>query len=459
MRGFAASAQVAAEPRRRGSDAPTAEQRSGAGLGGGCRRTDRWRFARHSFDARDSRHPLDLLELTDRHLGRRLVGSFVYDGAAGGVVFGVSLRLSLHITLTSRSRLLSSGASPFSGSAEGRRRRWTSSKSTSSASQARRPALCFVLCGARCSPRHRLSRPLWWGMHFISPSEGRLDVDIGEIHFTRSREVELFPDYQAVLADGYSRRQYREGRPHHYGRLGHLFTNSDAHCLMRDGCSARYTIPVASVRRALDHSPMEARFLSPPRSRQRTIPAWVACRPSFAGHLEAELAKVLDCPGSSPLKDLANVAVAMHVAAREVRYIARAPSGREESAWTVHWLLAARSAHYRHDEHRLHDALSRIPRFEPIFLDEARQPAPPPKNRRDRPSAPGPTGDSLLLLEPGLCVASPSWGPTLTRRPTPTALPGSCRGIGLRSSRSALLAGRRSIGFSGTRVRSRARCR
>lgn len=112
----------------------------------------------------------------------------------------------------------------------------------------------------------------------MSPAEGRLDVASGEVRHSRSSEVErvlaLFADFHEVLADGCSRRQYRNGEPHQHARFDHVCTKSLVRGLVDDGCHARYLAPVRSRHMMSDHSPIEVRFVPPPVARRTMTPPW-----------------------------------------------------------------------------------------------------------------------------------------------------------------------------------------
>lgn len=114
--------------------------------------------------------------------------------------------------------------------------------------------------------------------------------------------------------------------------------------------------------------------MPPPVARRRTIPPYVARRQLFGEFLQSYIDRALTSGDDALFDSLRQVAKAMHAAAREVCRAASVPSGRNASAWVARWLLHARMAYHRHDEHSLREALRRIPSWTHLFVDDAGMP-------------------------------------------------------------------------------------
>lgn len=180
----------------------------------------------------------DLVELMDRLPGWLFLGSFIREGTAGGVVVGVSPRLRriypvacFDTVVQGRVGVLRLRGPDFPALDVANIHLVTDDGITAHESLRRLRAALL--------PTAYATTVLMGDFNIVTPSEGRLDVVSGAVRHARSGDAELFldvfADYHEVIAEGYSRQQFRDGEPHQYARLDHVYTNSHVSGLACDG--------------------------------------------------------------------------------------------------------------------------------------------------------------------------------------------------------------------------------
>lgn len=104
-------------------------------------------------------------------------------------------------------------------------------------------------------------------MNLVAAGEGRLQLRTGSVRPGRDNGTacleESFPDYAEIIADGYSRRQYRDGDLDVVSRIDRVQSNAHTSDLLSLRSSARYMTPIGDLGLPSDHSALEIR-LSPP---------------------------------------------------------------------------------------------------------------------------------------------------------------------------------------------------
>lgn len=110
-------------------------------------------------------------------------------------------------------------------------------------------------------------------MNLVAAGEGRLDVATGamrpERHDRAGFMEDRFAEFAEVVADGYSRRQFRGGSLDVLSRIDRVMINSLTTDLDSVRASARYVTPLSDVTLPSDHTALGLLLSSPPRGTRR----------------------------------------------------------------------------------------------------------------------------------------------------------------------------------------------
>lgn len=122
------------------------------------------------------------------------------------------------------------------------------------------------------------------------------------------RLVDCFPDLAEVIADGYSRRKYKNGCPDTSYRVDRVLVNSRTSVLVgMPGC-ARYVSSLADPALPSDHSALEVRLSPPPRRTRCTISHWILEHPMFSA-LGAEAPRDFETNAEDSFADIQRMSV------------------------------------------------------------------------------------------------------------------------------------------------------
>lgn len=213
-------------------------------------------------------------------------------------------------------------------------------------------------------------------MNLVAAGEGRLQATTGELRPERRDRVgymeERFPEVAEVVADGYNRRQLRNGMLDVSSRIDHVMINSHTVDIESVKASARYVSPVVAAALPSDHTALALSFTLFRSGSRRVIPRWIIDHPMFAALCD-EVVPEIDILQDRPFENITRTVDVFHKIADKVRRAGRPTSGRSAHAWIAHWLTVARTAHGRGDARRLHEALARIGGDEhtAIFVDDS----------------------------------------------------------------------------------------
>lgn len=313
----------------------------------------------------------DLSEFVDVLPGWAAYGSFIAEGASGGVVFLVSLAVAslyvdrwVSVVVQGRITILrmrGDGVPPL----DIVNLHLVPTGSQNIATQLRR-------LSAHVAPLRDAVTVAVGDANICAPGEGRLDLVIGHLAVDTSSLVNLMgkamADFDEIVAQGFSRVQRRGGQPQLLSRIDRVFTNSPIQGLMGGRCFAQYVVGVLDRALPSDHAPLEVRFL-PPRSDERfRVPKWALRHPLYAERL-AEASEAIHRAGLHPLEALRQIAHVARAAVAEVRR-SRISAGPRAFAWQAHWLAAARSCWGRGDAAGLEPAIRECPSHRALFFGE-----------------------------------------------------------------------------------------
>lgn len=213
-------------------------------------------------------------------------------------------------------------------------------------------------------------------MNLIAAGEGRLDAATGAIRPERHDRAgyieERFPEFAEIVAEGFSRRQFRSGELDILSRIDRVMMNSHTADLDSVRASARHVSSVVDVTIPSDHVAVELVLSLPARGSRRTIPRWIIDHPLFSALCD-EIIPDLELDLQRPFDAIARTVAEFHKVAQQVRHTGRPVSSCRAHAWLAHWLLAARSAHQRGDEKGVRSALARLGagEFDAMFINDA----------------------------------------------------------------------------------------
>lgn len=210
----------------------------------------------------------------------------------------------------------------------------------------------------------------------MAAGEGRLDVATGTVRHERHDRAgvleERFGDFAEIVADGYSRRQYRAGEMDVLSRIDRVFMNSLTCDLDAVRASARYVSSVLDTHVPSGPTAIELVLSLLARGLRRTIPRWMLDHPMFHSLCD-EVISYLGVDVATPFESIARLADVFHAVARHVRREGRPLDATRARAWLASWLLVARTAHGRGDAGRVRAALARTgdATIASLFVDEA----------------------------------------------------------------------------------------
>lgn len=207
--------------------------------------------------------------------------------------------------------------------------------------------------------------------NFLTPGEGRLDVTTGTHSFDDSPAArsfhELFPSYAELRAEGYSRRQFRDGRLQLLSRLDKAYTNMMTHDLMKCNPSCAYIVSLADPRLESDHSPLHLVFARPCAKGPFRMPRWVPAHLAYQASVE-EHRELLTPLGDDPFGELRQVTMALQHAANRVLRLPASLHAETRPSWLCHWLFVGRSAWHRRDGNLVRKVVARLPDYADFFV-------------------------------------------------------------------------------------------
>lgn len=201
-------------------------------------------------------------------------------------------------------------------------------------------------------------------LKICAPGEGRLDLHTGHVAVDASPLVDILgdavEDFHEIVAQGYSRVQFRGRAPQLLSRRDHVFTNSPTHTLVGGRAFAQHCVGVLDRELPSGHAPLEARFLLPRGAGRFKVPRWALQHLVYGEQLaEAAAAAILsaDLRPEHALRKLDHVARAIVAEVRRCRI----PAGPCAFAWQAHWSATARSCWARRNAVGLERAMSECP--------------------------------------------------------------------------------------------------
>lgn len=130
--------------------------------------------------------------------------------------------------------------------------------------------------------------------NFLTPGDGRLDLTTGAHTYDDSPVArafhDLFPTYAELRAEGYSRRQFRDGHLQLLSRLDKAYTNMPTQDIMACHPSCAYTKSLADPHLESDHAPMALTFSRPRSKGPFRVPRWVPDHPAYQAFADEYLA-------------------------------------------------------------------------------------------------------------------------------------------------------------------------
>lgn len=145
-------------------------------------------------------------------------------------------------------------------------------------------------------------------MNLLAAGEGRLHSRTGELRSERSDRVGLlegrFSEFAEVVADGYSRRQYRDGELDVLSRIDSALMNSHTQDIDVVRASARYVSAIVDTTVPSAHVALELVLQVARPARRNTIPRWVTDHPLYDA-LCAEVFAESDFRQGEPFQSIA----------------------------------------------------------------------------------------------------------------------------------------------------------
>lgn len=178
----------------------------------------------------------------------------------------------------------------------------------------------------------------------------------------------IFPTFAKVLAEGYSRRQFRDGRLQLLSQLDKIHTNLPTQDVLacRPFCS--YTMSLADPHLESDLSPLKIVFSRPRAKGAFRVPRRVPEHPAYRAFVDEHLALLPRLP-EDPFGELRQRTMALQHAAT---CVLRLPASLHEAtrpSWLSHWLFQGRSGWHRRDSSAVALVVRRLPDHRDLFMD------------------------------------------------------------------------------------------
>lgn len=213
------------------------------------------------------------------------------------------------------------------------------------------PAAQIARLAVHLQPLDNCATFLLGDFNFLSPGDGRLDVAAG-VHTHDDSPVarsfhELLPAYAEIRAEGYSRRQFREGRLQLLRRLDKVYTNLPTQDILACRPACAYTMSLADPHLESHHSPLKLVWPRPRAKRPFRVPRWVPEHLAYRAFADEYLA-LLPQLSEDPFSELRQTTMALQHAAKRVMRLPASMHTATRPSW-FHWLLQGRAAWHRRD--------------------------------------------------------------------------------------------------------------